>query len=131
MDRLLLLQARAEVMRLAEGPRARRPRSNARRSRSEAGARRTARCSTARTSTWCRSSRNTGWWCGSIPKDAPAALLYTTAGLLGHNGLNEAGVGICANFINDPADGATGFRAISSRGWLCGRTAPSGRSRPR
>ena len=36
------------------------------------------------------------------PKDAPAALLYTTAGLLGHNGLNEAGVGVCANFVDDP-----------------------------
>ncbi|HYB40197.1 MAG TPA: C45 family peptidase [Candidatus Methylomirabilis sp.] len=37
------------------------------------------------------------------PKDAPAALLYTSAGLLGHNGLNEAGVGICANFVDDPS----------------------------
>jgi isopenicillin-N N-acyltransferase-like protein len=36
------------------------------------------------------------------PKDAPAALLYTSAGLLGHNGLNEAGVGVCANFVDDP-----------------------------
>jgi len=37
------------------------------------------------------------------PREAPAALLYTTAGLLGHNGMNEAGVGVCANFIDDPA----------------------------
>jgi isopenicillin-N N-acyltransferase-like protein len=37
-----------------------------------------------------------------MPNDAPAVLLYTTAGLLGHNGLNEAGVGVCANFIDDP-----------------------------
>jgi isopenicillin-N N-acyltransferase-like protein len=36
------------------------------------------------------------------PKDSPAALLYTSAGLLGHNGLNEAGVGVCANFVDDP-----------------------------
>ena len=43
------------------------------------------------------------------PKDAPAALFYTTAGLVGHNGLNEAGVGICANFINDPAGWGEGL----------------------
>lgn len=43
------------------------------------------------------------------PKDAPAALWYTTAGLLGHNGLNEAGVGICANFINDPGGWGEGL----------------------
>jgi isopenicillin-N N-acyltransferase like protein len=36
------------------------------------------------------------------PREAPATLLYTSAGLLGHNGMNEAAVGICANFINDP-----------------------------
>ena len=50
------------------------------------------------------------------PKGAPAALLYTTAGLLGHNGLNEAGVGICANFINDPAGWGEGLpRYLLSR----------------
>ena len=43
------------------------------------------------------------------PKDGPAALFYTTAGLVGHNGLNEAGVGICANFINDPAGWGEGL----------------------
>jgi isopenicillin-N N-acyltransferase-like protein len=43
------------------------------------------------------------------PKGAPAALFYTTAGLVGHNGLNEAGVGICANFINDPAGWGEGL----------------------
>ena len=50
------------------------------------------------------------------PKGAPAALVYTTAGLLGHNGLNEAGVGICANFINDPAGWGDGLpRYLLSR----------------
>jgi len=51
-----------------------------------------------------------------VPKDAPAALLYTTAGLLGHNGLNEAGVGVCANFIDDPAGWGEGLpRYLLSR----------------
>jgi Acyl-coenzyme A:6-aminopenicillanic acid acyl-transferase len=50
------------------------------------------------------------------PKDAPAALLYTTAGLLGHNGLNEAGVGVCANFVDDPAGWGDGLpRYLLSR----------------
>jgi len=51
-----------------------------------------------------------------MPKDAPAALLYTTAGLLGHNGLNEAGVGVCANFIDDPGGWGEGLpRYLLSR----------------
>jgi isopenicillin-N N-acyltransferase-like protein len=50
------------------------------------------------------------------PKGAPATLLYTSAGLLGHNGLNEAGVGICANFIGDPAGWGEGLpRYLLSR----------------
>lgn len=50
------------------------------------------------------------------PKDAPATLLYTSAGLLGHNGMNEAGVGVCANAINDPHGWRTGFpRYLLSR----------------
>ncbi len=50
------------------------------------------------------------------PNDAPATLIYTTAGLLGHNGLNEAGVGICANFIDDPNGWRDGFpRYLLSR----------------
>jgi isopenicillin-N N-acyltransferase-like protein len=50
------------------------------------------------------------------PKDAPAMLLYTTAGLVGHNGLNEAGVGICANFIDDPGGWGMGLpRYLLSR----------------
>jgi len=50
------------------------------------------------------------------PREAPAALLYTSAGLLGHNGLNEAGVGICANFVNDPSGWGPGLpRYLLSR----------------
>lgn len=50
------------------------------------------------------------------PRDAPAALLYTTAGLLGHNGINEAGVGVCANFIDDPGGWGDGLpRYLLSR----------------
>ena len=50
------------------------------------------------------------------PKEAPAALLYTSAGLLGHNGLNEAGVGICANFVDDPGGWGAGLpRYLLSR----------------
>ncbi len=50
------------------------------------------------------------------PKDSPAALIYTSAGLLGHNGMNEAGVGVCANFIDDPAGWGDGLpRYLFSR----------------
>jgi hypothetical protein len=50
------------------------------------------------------------------PKGAPACLMYTSAGLVGHNGLNEAGVGICANFVNDPSGWGEGLpRYLLSR----------------
>ena len=50
------------------------------------------------------------------PKGAPACLLYTSAGLVGHNGLNEAGLGICANFVNDPSGWGEGLpRYLLSR----------------
>lgn len=50
------------------------------------------------------------------PREAPATVLYTSAGLLGHNGLNEAGVGICANFVNDPSGWGDGVpRYLLSR----------------
>ena len=44
-----------------------------------------------------------------MPKGYPAALLYTSAGLLGHNGINEAGVGVVANNIEDPAGWGEGL----------------------
>jgi isopenicillin-N N-acyltransferase-like protein len=51
-----------------------------------------------------------------MPKGFPATLLYTSAGLLGHNGINEAGVGVCANFIDDPAGWGDGLpRYLLSR----------------
>ena len=51
-----------------------------------------------------------------MPKGLPATLLYTSAGLLGHNGINEAGVGVCANFIDDPAGWGDGLpRYLLSR----------------
>jgi isopenicillin-N N-acyltransferase-like protein len=60
------------------------------------------------------------------PTGSPAALLYTTAGLLGHNGLNEAGVGVCANFIDDPAGWGEGLpRYLLSRLALRAETADS------
>jgi isopenicillin-N N-acyltransferase-like protein len=63
------------------------------------------------------------------PKDAPAALLYTTAGLLGHNGLNEAGVGVCANFIDDPAGWGDGLpRYLLSRLALRAESAEAARA---
>jgi isopenicillin-N N-acyltransferase-like protein len=50
------------------------------------------------------------------PKDLPSTLMYTTAGLLGHNGLNEAGVGVCANFVDDPGGWGEGLpRYLLSR----------------
>ena len=42
--------------------------------------------------------------------------MYTTAGLLGHTGLNEAGVGVCANFVDDPGGWGEGLpRYLLSR----------------
>jgi isopenicillin-N N-acyltransferase-like protein len=64
-----------------------------------------------------------------VPVDAPAALLYTTAGLLGHNGINEAGVGICANFIDDPSGWGDGLpRYLLSRLALREETAEAARA---
>ncbi len=115
MDRLLLLQARAEVMRLSK----------------DRHAPAALECTTF--AVGGRRTKNGAVFYGQNvdlvpflqeygvvvrqhPKDAPAALLYTTAGLLGHNGLNEAGVGICANFINDPAGWGEGLpRYLLSR----------------
>lgn len=60
------------------------------------------------------------------PTEGPACLMYTSAGLVGHNGLNEAGVGICANFVNDPAGWGEGMpRYMLSRLALRERTAES------
>jgi isopenicillin-N N-acyltransferase-like protein len=64
-----------------------------------------------------------------MPKGYPATLLYTSAGLLGHNGINEAGVGICANFIDDPAGWGDGLpRYLLSRLALREQTADAARA---
>src|SRR5688500_18505770 len=50
------------------------------------------------------------------PREAPATIMYMTAGLLGHSGLNEAGVGVCANFVDDPGGWGDGLpRYLLSR----------------
>jgi isopenicillin-N N-acyltransferase-like protein len=64
-----------------------------------------------------------------MAKGCPATLLYTSAGLLGHNGINEAGVGICANFIDDPAGWGDGLpRYLLSRLALREETAEAARA---
>jgi isopenicillin-N N-acyltransferase-like protein len=64
-----------------------------------------------------------------MPKSVPATLLYTSAGLLGHNGINEAGVGVCANFIDDPAGWGDGLpRYLLSRLALREETAEAARA---
>jgi isopenicillin-N N-acyltransferase-like protein len=64
-----------------------------------------------------------------MPRGLPAVLLYTSAGLLGHNGINEAGVGICANFIDDPAGWGEGLpRYLLSRLALREETAEAARA---
>ena len=63
------------------------------------------------------------------PTGAPATLLYTSAGLLGHNGLNEAGVGVCANFIDDPDGWGEGLpRYLLSRLALRAESAEAARA---
>ena len=116
LEDLLLLQARAEVLRALKTSRVGAERPSARPSRWAAGARRVAACSSARTSTSRPFVEEFGVIVRQYPKGAPACLLYTSAGLVGHNGLNEAGVGICANFVNDPSGWGEGLpRYLLSR----------------
>lgn len=62
------------------------------------------------------------------PTGGPGTLLYTTAGLLGHSGLNEAGVGVCANFIDDPGGWGVGLpRYLLSRLVLRAESAETAR----
>src|SRR5262245_64581524 len=64
-----------------------------------------------------------------MPKGFPATLLYTTAGLLGHNGINEAGVGVCGNNIDDPSGWGDGLpRYCLSRLALREETAEAART---
>jgi isopenicillin-N N-acyltransferase-like protein len=64
-----------------------------------------------------------------MPRGFPATLLYTSAGLLGHNGINETGVGITANAIDDPAGWGDGLpRYLLSRLALREETAEAARA---
>jgi isopenicillin-N N-acyltransferase-like protein len=115
MDRLLLLQARAEVMRVQK---ARRPPSSLECTTFAVGGHRTAGSAVlfGQNVDLVPFLQDYGVVVRQHPTGAPAALLYTTAGLLGHNGLNEAGVGICANFIDDPGGWGEGLpRYLLSR----------------
>jgi isopenicillin-N N-acyltransferase-like protein len=50
------------------------------------------------------------------PEEKPAAIICTSAGLLGQNGINETGVGVCASFIDDPKGWGDGLpRYLLSR----------------
>ena len=115
LDHLLLLQARAEVMRTQKD---RTPPPALECTTFAVGGRRTAGGSVifGQNVDLVPFIEEYGVVIRQYPKDAPATLLYTTAGLLGHNGLNEAGVGICANFINDPSGWGEGLpRYLLSR----------------
>lgn len=107
MDQLLLLQARAEVMRTQKE--AAKPALEC--TTFAVGGRRTADGAAlfGQNVDLVPFLEEFGVIVRLYPKDAPAMLLYTTAGLVGHNGLNEAGVGVCANFINDPAGWGEGL----------------------
>jgi isopenicillin-N N-acyltransferase-like protein len=122
IPRLLILQARAEVMR------ANRPRGE---------------CTTFAL-TGRRASGSTligqnvdlvpfvadfGVIIRQMPKGHPAALLYTSAGLLGHNGINEAGVGVVGNNLEDAAGWGEGLpRYMLSRLALREETAEAARA---
>jgi isopenicillin-N N-acyltransferase like protein len=115
LDHLLLLQARAEVMRTQKD---RTPPPALECTTFAVGGRRTAGGSVifGQNVDLVPFIQEYGVVIRQYPKDAPATLLYTTAGLLGHNGLNEAGVGICANFVNDPSGWGEGLpRYLLSR----------------
>ena len=131
VSRLLILQARAEVMRANKRPT---PewRADAPERRADAPER---RAGAPECTTFAITGRRTGGdtligqnvdlvpfvaeygvVIRQMPKGLPATLLYTSAGLLGHNGINEAGVGVCANFIDDPAGWGDGLpRYLLSR----------------
>jgi len=107
MDQLLLLQARAEVMRTQKES----AKPSLECTTFAVGGRRTADGAAlfGQNVDLVPFLEEFGVIVRQYPKDAPATLLYTTAGLVGHNGLNEAGVGVCANFINDPAGWGEGL----------------------
>jgi len=138
ISRLLILQARAEVMRANQRPAPER-RADAPERRADAPEWRADapewRADAPECTTFAITGRRTGGdtligqnvdlvpfvaeygvIIRQMPKGSPATLLYTSAGLLGHNGINEAGVGVCANSIDDPAGWGDGLpRYLLSR----------------
>ena len=64
-----------------------------------------------------------------MPKGCPAALLCTSAGLLGHIGINEAGVGVITSSVDDPAGRGDGLPScLLSRLALREETAEAART---
>jgi len=121
ISRLLILQARAEVMRAHEAP----------------------ECTTfaltgRRTGGATLIGQNVdlvpfvadfGVVIRQMPKGCPSALIYTSAGLLGHNGINEAGVGVVGNNLDDPAGWGEGLAVVAlSRLALREETADAARA---
>src|SRR5438105_12716256 len=112
VSRLLILQARAEVMRASKGA----PSSLECTTFAVSGPRAGGATLFGQNVDLVPLVESFGVVIRQMPTDAPATLLYTTAGLLGHNGLNEAGVGVCANFIDDPTGWGDGLpRYLLSR----------------
>jgi isopenicillin-N N-acyltransferase-like protein len=105
LSRLLILQARAEVMRASKGA----PAPLECTTFAIAGRRAGGGTLFGQNVDLAPFVESFGVVIRHVPRDAPAALLYTSAGLLGHNGLNEAGVGVCANFIDDPTGWGDGL----------------------
>jgi predicted choloylglycine hydrolase len=116
LPHLLLLQARAEVLRVQKNTRA--PQQSLECTAFAVGGRRTVGATVlfGQNVDLVPFIEEFGMVVHQCPTDAPAVLFYTTAGLLGHNGMNEAGVGVCANFIDDPNGWHHGFpRYLLSR----------------
>jgi isopenicillin-N N-acyltransferase like protein len=113
LDELLVLQARAEVLRAkrAAGPKAQAAEPSAECTTFALGGRRAegGRVLFGQNVDLVPFLEEFGVIIRQQPREAPATLMYMTAGLLGHNGLNEAGVGVCANFVDDPGGWGEGL----------------------
>ena len=126
MNRLLLLQARAEVMRLS---RDRLVPPTLECTTFAVGGRRTANGAVlyGQNVDLVPFLSEYGVVVRQHPKDAPATLLYTTARLLGHNGLNEAESASAPTSSTIRRVGVRASHVIFSRAWPYGRIAPSTR----
>jgi isopenicillin-N N-acyltransferase-like protein len=116
VDELLVLQARAEVMRARRGSAPVPPPAECTTFAVDASRTADGRVLVGQNVDLVPFLEEYGVIVRQQPRDAPSTLMYTTAGLLGHNGLNEAGVGVCANFIDDPGGWCDGVpRYLLSR----------------